>query len=97
MSGKPTQVIPREIPPLSTVVNDDGGLDIIAGSRVVATLALVNVEDFSGVTYYDLDIRPRSYVKSTESGEALRSWTRLARSGSDSVIHYQTPPKATES
>lgn len=90
----PLPTIAHEIPTISTRANGDGGLDIVAGGRVVATLDLVNVEEFAGVMYYDLDIRPRSYADSTERGSVLRSWTRLRRSGSDSVTHY--PRRSTE-
>lgn len=92
---EPTPTIAHDIPPLVTRANGDGGLDIVAGGRVVATLELVNVEEFSGVMYFDLDIRPRSYADSTDRGEVLRSWTRLRRSGADSVVHY--PNRPTES
>jgi len=93
----PTLIISHDIPPLTTRANGDGGLDIVAGGRVIATLELVNVEEFSKVMYYDLDIRPRSYADSTDRGEVLRSWTRLRRSGADSVVHYSTRPRESTS
>jgi hypothetical protein len=95
MSTEPTPIIPHEIPTLVTIANDDGGLDIVAGGRVIATLDLVNVEEFSEVMYFDLDIRPRSYADSTDRGEVLRSWTRLRRSGSESVVTYHYPKEST--
>lgn len=97
MTAEPTPVISCEVPPLSTRSNGDGGLDIVAGGRVIGTLALSNVEEFSGVTYFDLDIRPRSYADSTDRGDVLRTWTRLRRSGADSVLHYSIPPKDPDS
>lgn len=89
----PTPTIKLDIPTLTTVVNDDGGLDIIAGTRVIGTLSLANVESFSGVTYYDLDIRPRSYVHMAEDTSRLRAWTRFRIAGTDQVLHYPNPPK----
>lgn len=88
MTTGPLPVIVRDIPALSTVANDDGGLDIVAGGRVIGTLTLSNVEDFAGVTYYDLDVRGRQYVRMIEKGPALRAWTRLRSSGSDQVLRY---------
>lgn len=93
---KPLPTITREIPPIAASVNDDGGLDILAGGRVVATVAIVNVEDFAGVTYYDVDVRGRDYVRMIESGSALRSRTRLRQSGADQVLHYLRLPTGSD-